>query len=81
MLTMVRAYGKKTAVHPIGKQWRCMYQTKSFGIMAKQINKQILVSVPKLIIVGGCKGGNSPIMTPYGSPMTSSVGKPCNIHS
>ena len=30
----------------------CMRKEKSFRIAAKQINKQVLVLVPKLIIVG-----------------------------
>ena len=28
-------YQGKNTVHPIGKQWRYMYETKSFGIVAK----------------------------------------------
>ena len=30
---------KKTTVHPIGKQWGYTYETKGFGIAAKQIRK------------------------------------------
>ena len=43
--------GKKTTAHPIGKQWGYMYEIKKFHNSSK-LNKQILVLVPKLIIVG-----------------------------
>ena len=55
---------RNNTVHPIGKQWGFMYETKSFGIAAKQSNKIINIGIgTKAYYIQGYQGWNSPMMS------------------